>query len=51
VNIDIGVAAGVDLKINQGVLRECRQHVVIKRNRRGNGGAAGAIKVEGQPNR
>ncbi|CAH0294456.1 hypothetical protein SRABI128_03987 [Microbacterium sp. Bi128] len=34
VDIDVGVAGGLDGHVNQGVLAEGRQHVVVERDRR-----------------
>ena len=47
--INVGVARGTDLQIQQPVAGELVQHVIQKGHARGHLTAAGAIQVEGHP--
>ena len=46
VGIDVQIALGLDIQINQAVARDLVQHVIEKRHAGGEFGSAGAIKIE-----
>ena len=51
VGIDLDVARGVDLEVEEPVLRDRLQHVVEERHRRGDPALARAVDVEGELDR